>query len=501
MKPIRLFSLDGRFLSKLSIDLTIFFGCGILSILMTLIFGRAILVPVLMSCVPVIVTILTRSPAHGIACSLFSATVTLWALDKTGSSFFLLFVLLLAVNVGMSCLVGKHLVQLSDQLYENNKKLRQERSINNINQRIFLSRATDSLELLTLESLCELTGKPGVIYRKTESGIQSVCLIPRWLIVYPTEQSAAEMAFATGRPCGIGTDSFGSSSFLYIPIVAQSKILAVAAIRFGVNNRPDEEVLTAIDLILRQSALAMTRQDLVAEKHKIIVQAEKEKMRNDFLRAISHDLRTPLAGIISACSTMEENREQLSTQAQSELIQDIHTEAEWLMRMVENLLSVTRVTGGAEMLKKTLEPVDEIVWGAVERIGFRYPDSIVLLDTPEEILLAQMDGTLIVQVLTNLIENAIKYSNSADPVEVRVFPEQGFAVFEVRDHGTGLTPDVIGTLFSATTIRSQAGGNGLGIGLSICRTIIEAHGGHITGQNEPDGGARFRFTLPMEELS
>ncbi len=142
-----------------------------------------------------------------------------------------------------------------------------------------------------------------------------------------------------------------------------------------------------------------------------------------------------------------------------------------------------------------------IVWGAVERIGLRYPDSIVLLDTPEEILLAQMDGTLIVQVLTNLIENAIKYSNSADPVEVRVFPEQGFAVFEVRDHGTGLTPDVIGTLFSATTIRSQAGGNGLGIGLSICRTIIEAHGGHITGQNEPDGGARFRFTLPMEELS
>ena len=124
-----------------------------------------------------------------------------------------------------------------------------------------------------------------------------------------------------------------------------------------------------------------------------------------------------------------------------------------------------------------------------------------MVSTPEEVLLAEMDGTLIVQVLTNLVENAIKYSDSAEPVEVSVRPDNGFAVFEVLDRGKGLDRDTMANLFTATTIRSHAGGNGLGIGLSICRTIVEAHGGKIAGRNRAEGGAAFSFTLPMEELS
>lgn len=492
--------LDGRFLSNLGAGTAMFAGCGVVSLLVTLAIGSPVLVPVVMSCGPVAAVVLTKSAAHGVLIAAMSAGVSAWALMNDIRLPSVVFLLLLAAYTGLVLLVRIPLRTLEDDLDEMRKKHRQEKLINDINQRILASRANDSLDLLTLESLCELTGKPGVIYRRTENGIESACLIPRWQIVYPTELSAAEKAFATGQRCGLSTEHFSSSSYLYIPIIAQNKILAVAAIRFGVGNPPDEEMATAIDLIIRQCALAITRKDLVDEQHKIIMQSEKEKIRNDFLRAISHDLRTPLAGIISACSTMEESGEQLSVQAQDELIQDIHTEAEWLLRMVENLLSVTRVTGGADMLKKSLEPVDEIIWEAVERIRLRYPDSTILVNIPEEVIFAEMDGTLIVQVLTNLMENAIKYSDTNAPVKVCVWPENGVAAFEVRDHGKGLDEDALANLFTATTIRSHAGGNGLGIGLSICRTIIEAHGGTISGQNEPSGGARFCFTLPMEEL-
>lgn len=492
--------LDGRFLSNLGAGTAMFAGCGVASLLVALAMGSSMLVPVIMACGPVAAVVLTKSAAHGVLIAAMSAGVSTWTLMNDLRLPTLAFLLLMMTYTGLVLLARIPLRTMEDDLDEMRKKHRQEKLINDINQRILASRANDSLDLLTLESLCELTGKPGVIYRRTENGIESACLIPRWQIVYPTELSAAEKAFATGQRCGLSTEYFSSSSYLYIPIIAQNKILAVAAIRFGVNHPPDEEMATAIDLIIRQCALAMTRKDLVDEQHKIVMQSEKEKIRNDFLRAISHDLRTPLAGIISACSTMEENREQLDAQAQGELIQDIHTEAEWLLRMVENLLSVTRVTGGANMLKKSLEPVDEIVWEAVERIRLRYPDSTILVNTPEEVLFAEMDGTLIVQVLTNLMENAIKYSDTTAPVEVCVHPEDDFATFEVRDHGKGLDEDAMADLFVATTIRSHAGGNGLGIGLSICRTIIEAHGGAISGQNEPSGGAKFCFTLPMEDL-
>lgn len=496
------FHADGRFLSNLGVDAAIFCLCAIPSVLLSGFLGAGILVPVLMGCAPIGAVLVTRSGAHGIITALFSAIVSVFSVsDHSGFPRGLNYLLLLCFYGVIAVFISRPLNQLGETLAAAQKRYQQEKLINDINQRILMSRANESLELLTLESLCELTGKPGIVYQKTPSGIRSECMIPRWLIVYPSELSAAEKAFSSGERCGIGTEHFGTSSFLYIPVSYHGKVLAVAAIRFGVGNYPDEEMLTAIDLIINQSALAMTRQDLINEQHEIMMQSEKEKIRNDFLRAISHDLRTPLAGIISACSTLEENSDQLSAKAQGELVQDIHTEAEWLLRMVENLLSVTRVTGGANVLKKNLEPVDEIIWEAVERIHVRYPESTIRVSTPEEVLLVEMEGTLIVQVLANLMENAIKYADSAEPMEVSVKRAGDWAAFEVRDHGKGLEPDAIANLFTATTIRNQAGGNGLGIGLSICRTIVEAHGGTITGQNEETGGARFRFTLPMEEVS
>ena len=278
--------LDGRFLSKLGAGTAIFAGCGVVSLLVALVMGKPALVPVVMGCGPVAAVVLTKSSAHDILTAVLSAGVSVWALMDDIHLPTLAFLLLLTVYTGLVLLVRIPLRALEADLDQIRKKHRQEKLINDINQRILASRANDSLDLLTLESLCELTGKPGIIYRQTENGIESVCMIPRWQIVYLTEQSAAETAFITGQRCGLGTEQYSSSSYLYIPIIAQNKILAVAAIRFGVDNHPDEDMATAMDLIIRQCALAMTRKDLVDEQHKIVMQSEKEKIRNDFLRAI-----------------------------------------------------------------------------------------------------------------------------------------------------------------------------------------------------------------------
>ena len=490
----------GRFAAGLGADAAALAVCSAFAIICTLFLKAELLSAAITGISVITATVFTRNMLHGILTSVFAALAGVILLGNTLTLHPLLaYFLLLVIYLAMAVLVGGFIGQLSSELKKTKQQYDQAKLINDINQRLLLSPASESLELITLESMCELTGKPGVVYQHGEDGIKSCCMIPRWLIVYPSELNAAEACFDTGKRCGVGTDSFSSSSFMYIPVISRGEVMCVVAMRFGFDKYPGEELLTAMDLIVSQAALALARRELIDEQHSILMESEKEKIRNDFLRAISHDLRTPLAGIISACSTIEESDDRLSAGSRVELVQDIHTEAEWLLRMVENLLSVTRVSGGPDMLKTTLEPVDEIIWDAVERIRLRYPEAEVRVNTPEEVLLVEMDATLIVQVLTNLMENAIKYSGGGWPVDVSVIREPGAACFTVRDHGNGLSAAAINALFKATAVRDGGGNHGLGIGLSICRTIVMAHGGQIEGANGEDGGAIFRFTLPMED--
>ena len=211
---------------------------------------------------------------------------------------------------------------------------------------------------------------------------------------------------------------------------------------------------------------------------------------------ISHDLRTPLTGIIGASAAIEENGDQIGRAETRKLASDIHEDAEWLLRMVENLLSVTRVSQTAE-LKKSEEAAEEVIGEAVVRCKKRFPDAQIRVQLPEEMLFVPMDVTLIVQVLINLIENAIRYAGT--PVDIALRRVGNTAEFSVRDFGPGIEEDRRNTLFESSQVQSDSRRGGLGIGLTLCRSIIAAHGGTICETNHPDGGARFVFTLPLEE--
>jgi K+-sensing histidine kinase KdpD len=240
---------------------------------------------------------------------------------------------------------------------------------------------------------------------------------------------------------------------------------------------------------------------ILNERDKLLMEAEKETMRANLLRAISHDLRTPLTGIIGASSAYLDNKNTMAEEERMHLISNIREDANWLLNMVENLLSVTRIRDTGAHVTKQLEPLEEVVSEALQRFRKRLPNATVHVSVPDDLIMVPMDATLIEQVIINLLENAVYHSNSTEPINLIVSVEDGYASFEVSDQGVGLPADRISTLFDGYTSlpnSSYDSHKGMGIGLSICKTIVVAHNGTIFVSNKKHG-AVFTFTLPLGE--
>ncbi len=240
---------------------------------------------------------------------------------------------------------------------------------------------------------------------------------------------------------------------------------------------------------------------LLAEHEKQLMEAEKEKMRANLLRAVSHDLRTPLTGIIGNSSAYIENKDILNEFEKLEIVQRIHDDSNWLLNMVENLLSVTRIRTNTMRVKTESEAVEEVVGEALSRFRKRLPEVAVQVAIPDDYILLPMDAMLIEQVIINLLQNAAVHANSELPIEFTVTDHPKHVAFSVKDFGTGISEEKIATIFDGSDFRPsevQDSHKGMGIGLSICKTIIVAHNGTIEAKNH-DRGAEFIFTLPKEE--
>ena len=244
----------------------------------------------------------------------------------------------------------------------------------------------------------------------------------------------------------------------------------------------------------------------INEAEKFLAEAEKEKLRANLLRAVSHDLRTPLTSMIGASSSYLENEAALPPKEKRELVSEIYEDANWLLHMVENLLSVTRITdGGASVLKKTPEAAEEVLFDAVSTSRKRYPDLQIKTVIPDEFVTAPMDPLLIKQVLLNLIENAYFHARSTKPLECTLSSTEDAIKFCIRDYGTGIAPDRLSGIFDAIPSAPSSAAytvdtrKGMGIGLSICKAIVNAHNGEITARNLTEG-AEFCFTIPKEEI-
>lgn len=238
----------------------------------------------------------------------------------------------------------------------------------------------------------------------------------------------------------------------------------------------------------------------IKRQEQLRYEMEAEKMRANLLRSVSHDLRTPLASILGASSVLMDDKASTNVN-RDEMLRQINREAKWLIRVMENLLSVTRFSGGDVSLKKDTEVVEEIVGSAIVKFRRSNPAISVSVTKPEEILLAPMDATLIEQVLLNLFENVVAHGESASHIEITIAQAGSRVELTVEDNGVGFPDFLLKSVFDgrAMLLRSQTDGRrNMGIGLSVCRSIIRAHGGDISASNRADGGGCVKFWLPCE---
>ena len=240
----------------------------------------------------------------------------------------------------------------------------------------------------------------------------------------------------------------------------------------------------------------------------IKVESEKERMRANLLRAVSHDIRTPLTTIYGASTTLLESGENYTKEQRIKILKGIQEDSDWLMRMVENLLSITRIDEGKIKIIKTPTVLDELIDSVMVKFHKRYPQQEVYLDLPEDIIIIPMDAILIEQVIFNLLENAVLHADGMTELILKVFVLGQQVVFEVSDDGCGIEKDRLSGIFNgsyhlfedkASSADSQK--HNSGIGLSVCQTIIKAHDGVIVAENNAKGGVVFRFSLNREETS
>ena len=253
---------------------------------------------------------------------------------------------------------------------------------------------------------------------------------------------------------------------------------------------------------LTVSIITSTLTTRIKQQEHIRMESEREKMRANLLRSVSHDIRTPLTSIMGSTSAVLENPG-LSETEKRELLQDARDEAQWLIRVVENLLSVTRIGNDQNKVNAQLEAAEEVLAEAVQKFRKRFPAMKVRVAAPEELLMVPMDVILIEQVLSNLLENAVTHGVTTTQIDVAVERDGRFARFSVRDNGQGIPPDRMANLFRSQLPQGELSSDGkrnMGLGLAVCATVVQAHNGSMNARNLPEGGAEFSFRLPLSEM-
>jgi two-component system, OmpR family, sensor histidine kinase KdpD len=324
------------------------------------------------------------------------------------------------------------------------------------------------------------------------------------------EQAVAAWAFEHGAPAGLATSSLpvhggGSaptppgSRALYLPLQARSRTLGVLGVLPADPGRLlDAEQRQILEAFCQPIAMAIERARLADEAQAAHLRAEREELLSSLLSSVSHDLRTPLAAITGAASTLLED-DAAAPSMHRDLLQTIFEEADRLNRLVGNLLDMTRLEAGGLRVRKEWMPLEEIVGSALNRLDAVLRGREVRVQLPPDLVLVHVDGSLMLQVFINLLENAAKYTPAEGAIEIHARAEADAVLVEVADRGPGLPPGSEARLFEKFFRAPPEGApGGTGLGLAICRGIVRAHGGTIVAENRPGGGARFLIRLPLE---
>jgi two-component system sensor histidine kinase KdpD len=312
------------------------------------------------------------------------------------------------------------------------------------------------------------------------------------------EAELCRWVYVQRQGAGLGTGTSPEASAHYLPLTASRGTLGVLGLR------PDDprtmaapEQVRHLETFGGQVALALERAQLAAEAQEAQLRVEAESMRSALLSSVSHDLRTPLASITGTASSLLEGDATFDASTRRMLLETLCEEAERLSRLVRNLLDMTRLQSGALRVSKEWHPLEEVIGAALGRMERPLRGRPVVTRVPEDLPLVPIDDVLIEQVFINLLENAVKYTPSGSEIELTAGAHDGGVTVGVADRGAGIPPEDQARLFEKFYRGGSTASHGAGLGLAICRGIIEAHGGRIWAENRPGGGSIFQFTLPL----
>ena len=296
-------------------------------------------------------------------------------------------------------------------------------------------------------------------------------------------------------PAGSGNE-YTSKDYLMFPIIGMARQLGTLKV-FNHKQGLAAEAEMLVKTAANQIGIALDRELIYAEQEQTKLEVQREHMKSSMLRSISHDFRTPLTGIMGDCSLMIENQT-MDRQTRDELLRDVIEQSMWLMKMMENVLSMTLIESGQQFIEKHQEVIDDIVYevqkhviGLKSRRDFR-------VSLPDRVVVADMDGKMIMQVLVNLLDNAVKHTQDGGSISLDVSYRKNRVYFVVKDDGDGIAEEMKEKIFDefvSLSDKSTDRKRGIGLGLAICKEVVEAHGGRIWAENRREGGARFTFWL------
>ena len=305
------------------------------------------------------------------------------------------------------------------------------------------------------------------------------------------------------KRAGATTDVFPKADYLYYCMRVQEYAYGVVGIAVH-DSPPDASEQSVLASVVGECSLALENARNAREKEETMVLAENERLRANLLRAVSHDLRTPLTSIMGNADSLISCGETLDPKTRSQLYSDIYEDAQWLNGMVENLLSASRMNEGKLNLNITTELIDDMISEAVDHLSRQLKNHCLERTRPEGLLFVKADARLIVQVVINLLDNAVKYAPEGSTIRIDTVERQDCAVVRIADEGPGIPDDqkeLIFDLFYSSGNPTGDSRRGLGIGLALCRSIIKAHGGTISVSDHEPHGAVFEFSLPRDEVN
>ncbi len=358
------------------------------------------------------------------------------------------------------------------------------------------------LALAAQQEVTTIFGRPVAIYLPHGTVLEPVVSSGGESADEAHEIAVATWSFEHGRLAGNGTDTLPEAAAIYVPLTTPQETIGVLAVELPTSHfllSPDNRQL--LETVAGVIGLAIERDHLADERRCALVDAETERARSSLLSSVSHDLRTPLAVIAGSTSTLLEMGDAADRATRDALLTEVYDESVRLTRLVENLLSMTRLDSGVITVKKEWFPLEDVIGSALTRLRRDASGRTVTKRLPADVPLVPLDGVMIEQVLFNLVDNALKYSPAGAPIDISARVEGESVIVDVADRGPGLREDEHARVFEKLYrgSASKSGGRGAGLGLAIARAIVTAHGGSIWAGDRPGGGAVFSFSLPLEE--